>query len=312
MQFHPTALHHPSMPRPLLSEALRGEGAVLRDEHGVAFMADEHPLADLAPRDVVSRAIARRLVDRGLDHLWLDATAIDDFPTRFPTIWSSCAGASASTRRATGSRSRRPRTTSAAASSTDLDGAIDAPGPLGLRRGRVHRRARREPARVELAARRPGVRAARRRRDRRGQGRARGRPACCAASSRRRRRPAAVAAPTPATEPDRRSTELQRLMTARRRRAARRGQPRRASLDVARRPTASAPTIRAGYELRNLLAVGWALVAAALAARGVAWHAHPRSTIPRRRARLLGRFVQAGGDADASIRCPPTSAEPSA
>jgi len=90
MQFHPTALHHPVMPRPLLSEALRGEGAVLRDEQGVAFMAAEHPLADLAPRDVVSRAIARRLVDRGLDHLWLDATSIEDFPKRFPTIWAHC------------------------------------------------------------------------------------------------------------------------------------------------------------------------------------------------------------------------------
>ncbi len=63
MQFHPTALHTPSMPRPLLSEALRGEGAVLRDEDGVAFMATEHPLGDLAPRDVVAprdRAPARR------------------------------------------------------------------------------------------------------------------------------------------------------------------------------------------------------------------------------------------------------------
>ncbi|MEW6471710.1 MAG: FAD-dependent oxidoreductase [Actinomycetota bacterium] len=90
MQFHPTALHHPVMPRPLLSEALRGEGAILRDEQGVAFMAVEHPLADLAPRDVVSRAIARRLVDRGLDHLWLDATSIDEFPKRFPTIWAHC------------------------------------------------------------------------------------------------------------------------------------------------------------------------------------------------------------------------------
>jgi L-aspartate oxidase len=90
MQFHPTALDHPSMPRPLLSEALRGEGAVLRDEHGVAFMADEHPLGDLAPRDVVARAIARRLVDRDLHHLWLDATAIPDFATRFPTIWRAC------------------------------------------------------------------------------------------------------------------------------------------------------------------------------------------------------------------------------
>jgi L-aspartate oxidase len=91
MQFHPTALHHPSMPRPLLSEALRGEGAILRDERGVAFMVGEHPLADLAPRDVVARAISRRLNERGLDHLWLDATAIPDFPRRFPTIAAACA-----------------------------------------------------------------------------------------------------------------------------------------------------------------------------------------------------------------------------
>jgi L-aspartate oxidase len=90
MQFHPTALHHPSMPRPLLSEALRGEGAILRDEHGVAFMRDVHPLGDLAPRDVVARAISRRCIDHDLDHLWLDATAIDRFPERFPTIWSAC------------------------------------------------------------------------------------------------------------------------------------------------------------------------------------------------------------------------------
>jgi L-aspartate oxidase len=53
-------------------------------------MAGDHPLADLAPRDVVSRAIARRLLERGLDHLWLDATSIEHFPTRFPTIWAHC------------------------------------------------------------------------------------------------------------------------------------------------------------------------------------------------------------------------------
>jgi L-aspartate oxidase len=93
MQFHPTALHQESMPRPLLSEALRGEGAVLRDEHGVAFMHEEHPLADLAPRDIVARAIVRRLRERDLDHLWLDATSIDDFAHRFPTIWRACRGA---------------------------------------------------------------------------------------------------------------------------------------------------------------------------------------------------------------------------
>ena len=90
MQFHPTALHHPSMPRPLLSEALRGEGAILRDEHGEAFMATEHPLGDLAPRDVVARAIARRCVERGLDNLWLDARPIERFAERFPTVWGSC------------------------------------------------------------------------------------------------------------------------------------------------------------------------------------------------------------------------------
>jgi L-aspartate oxidase len=90
MQFHPTALHHPAMPRPLLSEALRGEGAVLRDDDGHAFMADEHPLADLAPRDVVARATARRLNGRGVDHVWLDATSIQGFATRFPTIWRAC------------------------------------------------------------------------------------------------------------------------------------------------------------------------------------------------------------------------------
>jgi L-aspartate oxidase len=90
MQFHPTALHDPRMPRPLLSEALRGEGAVLRDDSGEAFMAHEHPLADLAPRDVVSRAIARRMRAHDHDHMWLDATMIEHFPDRFPTIWAAC------------------------------------------------------------------------------------------------------------------------------------------------------------------------------------------------------------------------------
>jgi L-aspartate oxidase len=93
VQFHPTALHHPSMPRPLLSEALRGEGAVLRDTEGYAFMADLHPLADLAPRDVVARAIYQTMAATNAEHLWLDATMIDDFPRRFPTIWDACRAA---------------------------------------------------------------------------------------------------------------------------------------------------------------------------------------------------------------------------
>lgn len=90
VQFHPTALHREVMPRPLLSEALRGEGALIRDDRGVAFMASEHPLADLAPRDVVALSIALRMAERDVDHLWLDATAIEGFQDRFPTIWRSC------------------------------------------------------------------------------------------------------------------------------------------------------------------------------------------------------------------------------
>jgi len=90
VQFHPTALHAPLMPRPLLSEALRGEGAVLRDADGVAFMTGLHPLADLAPRDVVARAVYERMQATGEDHVWLDATMIADFQKHFPTIWFSC------------------------------------------------------------------------------------------------------------------------------------------------------------------------------------------------------------------------------
>ncbi len=83
MQFHPTALHHPAMPRPLLSEALRGHGALLRDARGDRFV-DE-----LAPRDVVSRAMADRMREQGVDSLWLDATGLAAFDARFPTIAAS-------------------------------------------------------------------------------------------------------------------------------------------------------------------------------------------------------------------------------
>ncbi|MGH9190501.1 MAG: L-aspartate oxidase [Acidimicrobiales bacterium] len=80
VQFHPTALHHPQVPRPLLSEALRGHGALLRDDRGERFV-DE-----LQPRDVVARAMTRRMLEHGVDHLWLDATGLGRFGDRFPTI----------------------------------------------------------------------------------------------------------------------------------------------------------------------------------------------------------------------------------
>lgn len=85
MQFHPTALHTPRMPRPLLTEALRGHGALLRDSNGERFV-DE-----LAPRDVVSRAMTATMLDQGAEHMWLDATGLEQFDVRFPTIAASLA-----------------------------------------------------------------------------------------------------------------------------------------------------------------------------------------------------------------------------
>jgi L-aspartate oxidase len=86
-QFHPTALHHPAVPRPLLSEALRGHGALLRDATGERFV-DE-----LMPRDVVSRAMAERMAAGGVPHLWLDATGLEAFDERFPTLAERLAAA---------------------------------------------------------------------------------------------------------------------------------------------------------------------------------------------------------------------------
>ena len=63
-QFHPTALSLPGVPRFLLSEALRGEGAYLRNARGERFMERYHPLLELAPRDVVARAITREGMSR--------------------------------------------------------------------------------------------------------------------------------------------------------------------------------------------------------------------------------------------------------
>ena len=95
VQFHPTVLFAAGATgiRPLVSEAVRGEGAHLVDTDGVRFMTGIHPLADLAPRDVVSRAIAEQLHRTGAEHVWLDARAIRNFHTRFPTVTASCLAA---------------------------------------------------------------------------------------------------------------------------------------------------------------------------------------------------------------------------
>ncbi|MHA7293721.1 L-aspartate oxidase [Arthrobacter sp. HLT1-21] len=86
-QFHPTALDVPG--NVLISEAVRGEGAVLLDGSGQRFMAAYHPAAELAPRDVISRSIALHLRDRGEERVYLDATGLggpDFLATRFPSL----------------------------------------------------------------------------------------------------------------------------------------------------------------------------------------------------------------------------------
>ena len=90
LQFHPTALKLPQVnPAPLISEAVRGAGAILVDSEGHRFALDADPRGELAPRDVVARAVA---VADSAGGAWLDAREIDDFATRFPGITAILAG----------------------------------------------------------------------------------------------------------------------------------------------------------------------------------------------------------------------------
>jgi L-aspartate oxidase len=86
VQFHPTTLYLPGAPRSLISEAVRGEGAHLLDSSQRRFMPEVHPQAELAPRDVVSRAIIRQISRQGGRHVWLDGRHIPRFSERFPGI----------------------------------------------------------------------------------------------------------------------------------------------------------------------------------------------------------------------------------
>ncbi len=92
VQFHPTALFVPGAPRFLLSEALRGEGAYLRNAAGERFMSAYHPMAELAPRDVVSRAIVSEMRRTNATNVFLDLTHLDaEFVrNRFPRVYSTC------------------------------------------------------------------------------------------------------------------------------------------------------------------------------------------------------------------------------
>ncbi|MGV0792243.1 L-aspartate oxidase [Mycolicibacterium sp. XJ1819] len=95
IQFHPTMLFdgHTAGRRPLITEAVRGEGAVLVDARGESVTAGVHPMGDLAPRDVVASAIAARLVATGDPCVYLDARHIQGFAERFPTVTAACRSA---------------------------------------------------------------------------------------------------------------------------------------------------------------------------------------------------------------------------
>ncbi|MGW6236369.1 L-aspartate oxidase [Streptomyces sp. NPDC055037] len=95
VQFHPTVLFlgtGAEGQQPLVSEAVRGEGAHLVDADGVRFMLGQHELAELAPRDIVAKAITRRMHERGAEHMYLDARHFGAamWETRFPTILAAC------------------------------------------------------------------------------------------------------------------------------------------------------------------------------------------------------------------------------
>jgi L-aspartate oxidase len=91
-QFHPTALRMPGVPPFLISEAVRGEGGVLRNARGYCFMADYHEKGDLAPRDVVARAIVNEMKKSAMDRVFLDVTHLppQTITTRFPHIYRFC------------------------------------------------------------------------------------------------------------------------------------------------------------------------------------------------------------------------------
>ena len=92
VQFHPTCLYHPVERTFLISEALRGEGAWLTLPDGTRFMAAHDPRMELAPRDIVARAIDFEMKKHGLDHVWLDARHLGEpfLMEHFPTIYHRC------------------------------------------------------------------------------------------------------------------------------------------------------------------------------------------------------------------------------
>jgi len=92
IQFHPTTLYFPAAPPFLLSEAMRGEGALLKNVNGKRFMPEYHEMSELAPRDAVTRAMVSEMVKTNSKHVYLDLTHLDKefVRKRFPVIYTTC------------------------------------------------------------------------------------------------------------------------------------------------------------------------------------------------------------------------------
>ena len=168
VQFHPTVLflgEGSTGQQPLITEAVRGEGAFLVDGSGHRFMQGGHELADLAPRDVVARAILDVMRDQGVDHVWLDARHLgaEFLEQRFPSIVARCRelGFDPATELLPVAPAQHYASGGVA---TDLLGRSSLHGLYACGECCVHRGPRRQPARVELPARGARLRVPHRRR----------------------------------------------------------------------------------------------------------------------------------------------------